>query len=932
LSADERFKQPFTAIEQIPDRPDRTLIHIHGVVRAQEPGRSVTIRDETGQIMLHSVQLRALAVGETIEAVGWTSHGAESIVERALFRRSSQPLPAPGKQARLRLAEDVRELSPDEAGQSHPVRLDGVVTWANPSADFFFLRDASGGACVYFPPDASVRLMPGVRVRVQGVTATGRFTAVVMADRISRMSSIDVPPPKPVTLEQALTGVEQDQWVSLSGFVHEVAADGPWSRLTLSTSAGDFIVRAPSDGTYDNLVGSVVTVTGVCDAITNARRQLTGIQIWLPSQQFVQVDEPAPADPFSVPSRSIAALRQFNALQLINRRVRIAGDVVNRPLNGVAQIQDGSETLRVISRESLHFAPGDRIEAVGFAGQEDGRLVLRESVCRFMSHGAGPPPLVLTQVSPINSDLAGRLVRLDGRVVDASTREVGVHLLIQAPDGVVEATLPQPDPSLLGLWPRGSRVSVTGVYLVQFDEYRRPDALQLLLRQPSDVVVVARAPWLTVRRVLAIAGILAVALVSGLAWVLALRRRVRQQTTVIHEQVSKEKAARLDAALTRASKLESLGILAGGIAHDFNNLLTVIMGNLSLARLDDASSSETHSLLDQGVEAAKQARGLTQQLLTFAKGGAPVRRSESLDELAREAAAFALHGTKSAREFEFDADLWAADVDRTQIGQVVHNIVINADQAMPEGGQIRIELRNRQVAAGTIPELAAGRYVELIIADNGPGIPAEQLSRIFEPYFTTKPQGSGLGLATVHSIVKRHKGHIAVESERGRGTKFRIWLPAAESAQPKAAEPVAAPQARAGRVLFMDDEAPIRKIAGAVLKRMGMDVVAVADGAAAVKIYEEAMQSEHPFDVVILDLTVPGGMGGTATMAELRRLDPAVKAIASSGYSSDPVMSNHAAYGFSAIVPKPYQVNDLMKAVSGLIRAGAARLEPVPVG
>ncbi|HZZ56236.1 MAG TPA: ATP-binding protein [Opitutaceae bacterium] len=920
IAHDARFNRPVTPIERVPASTPGALIRVRGVVRAQEPGLSLTLRDETGQIVLHTVQSQPISIGETVEAIGIPARrGSAWALDDALFRRSAHPVVFSDK-SRLRVAEQVRDLQPEDAARNYPVLLTGVTTWANPAADFFFISDVSGGVCVYLPPHGP-KLMAGMSVQVQGVTARGRFAPVVLADRVTWGGVVDLPDPRPVTLEQALTGVEEAQWVSMTGFVRAVVAEGPWSRFDLTTSAGEFTARLPASPSYAALAGSVVTVHGVCDAAVNDRRQLTGVQVWVQSRRFLQVDEPVPADPFRLPDRPIATLRQFNSLVSLNRRLHVSGVVVNWPRGGVAQLQDGSETLRVLSRLPLHFVPGDRIDAVGFAGRQNNRPVLRESVCRLIAHGPDPAPLALKGANPINLEYAGRLVRLEGRVLDSSTQERGIHLLLQSAGGRLEATLEDPGLSLPAEWARGSDVAVTGVYTIQFDDYRRPDALEVVMRSPADVRVLHRAPWWTEQRILALMGILAAALLSGIGWVVALRRRVRQQTAVIHEQVTKEKAARLEAALTRASKLESLGVLAGGIAHDFNNLLTVVMGNLSLAKLDARLTAETQSLLEQGVEAAKQARGLTQQLLTFAKGGEPVRRSESLTELVRESTAFALHGSKSGCDFDFGAAVWAADVDRTQIGQVIHNIVINADQAMPEGGRIHIALRNRVVAAGMVPGLPAGRYVELTIEDTGPGIPAEQLSRIFEPYFTTKAQGNGLGLATVHSIVKRHKGHIAVDSERGRGTTFRIWLPAAAAAQPEVPTPAEAPAARTGRVLFMDDEAPIRTIAATVLKKMGMEVMAVADGAAAVQAYEEALRAGQRFDVVILDLTVPGGMGGAAAMAEMQRLDPQVKAIASSGYSSDPVMANYAAYGFSAIVPKPYQVSDLMKAVSSLLRA-----------
>jgi PAS domain S-box-containing protein len=369
--------------------------------------------------------------------------------------------------------------------------------------------------------------------------------------------------------------------------------------------------------------------------------------------------------------------------------------------------------------------------------------------------------------------------------------------------------------------------------------------------------------------------------------------------------------SQLEVDLLRASKLESVGLLAGGIAHDFNNILAVIMGNLTLAQLDAGLSQNAVRWLTEAERGALRARDLTQQLLTFAKGGEPVRSAVRLAEVVREAAEFALHGSAARCEFSINDDLWPADADKGQIGQVVQNLIINAAQAMPGGGVIRVTLGNQQVGKGAVGPLAAGRYLSLAIADCGTGIAPEHLARIFEPYFTTKQEGTGLGLATVYSIIKKHRGHVTVESEVGRGTTFHIWLPAAR-AEPAAPVPSRSPfDPIHGRILFMDDEEGIREMAGMLLKRLGLEPTTVADGAAAVREYEAARAAGRPYDVVMVDLTVPGGMGGLQAMRELLKLDPQVRAIVSSGYSSDPVLANHRVHGFRGVVPKPFRVGDL---------------------
>lgn len=377
--------------------------------------------------------------------------------------------------------------------------------------------------------------------------------------------------------------------------------------------------------------------------------------------------------------------------------------------------------------------------------------------------------------------------------------------------------------------------------------------------------------------------------------------------------------ARLEAEILRSSKLEAVGILAGGIAHDFNNILTVVMGNVTLAMLDAEVMDMAGRWLSEAERGVMRARDLTQQLLTFAKGGDPVRRAVQLPEVVRESAEFALHGSKVRCEFTAEPNLWPANVDKGQIGQVVQNLVINAVQAMPEGGVIRISVRNDRVEQDSARPLAVGSYSRLSIVDSGMGIRAEHLPRIFDPYFTTKQSGSGLGLATVYSIVRKHQGHVEVESELGKGTTFHIWLPAAPDAVPVPAEPPERVNALSGRVLFMDDEETIRMLAVSLLGRLGLDVTPVSDGADAVRVFTEARQAQSPYHLVIMDLTVPGGMGGLEAMEALLKIDANVKAIVSSGYSSDPVLSNYRAHGFRGMVPKPYRYIDLARTVRSVM-------------
>ncbi len=380
---------------------------------------------------------------------------------------------------------------------------------------------------------------------------------------------------------------------------------------------------------------------------------------------------------------------------------------------------------------------------------------------------------------------------------------------------------------------------------------------------------------------------------------------------------------RLEQELVRATRLESVGVLAGGIAHDFNNILTAVMGNLALAQLDIAADSPAGASLRSAEKAALRARDLTQQLLTFAKGGEPVRAAVQLVAIVREMAGFALHGSQVKASYDMAPDLWPADADKGQIGRVVQNLVINAVQAMPRGGILRIMARNDAQDGQSQPGLKQGDYIQIAITDTGEGIKPDHLARIFDPYFTTKQTGTGLGLAAVYSIVKKHHGHIEVESQIGQGTTFRIWLPALrQQLASDTRAPWSTPDRMTGRVLFMDDEQSIRDMAVMLLQRFGLAVDCAVDGAEAVGKYRAALAEGRRYDLVIMDLTVPGGMGGLAALGQLREIDASVRAVVSSGYSSDPVLANYRAHGFVAVIAKPYEVNELSRVLREVL-AGA---------
>ena len=376
---------------------------------------------------------------------------------------------------------------------------------------------------------------------------------------------------------------------------------------------------------------------------------------------------------------------------------------------------------------------------------------------------------------------------------------------------------------------------------------------------------------------------------------------------------------RLERELEKARKIESLGLLAGGIAHDFNNMLSAILGNIDLSLLDSNLAEKTRKRLEDATKASLRARDLTRQLLTFAKGGQPIRQTASLPEIIKDSAEFILHGAEVSCHYDFAEDLPLVDVDTNQISQVIQNLILNAVQSMSKGGVVTLScaIADRNEIACT-PLDPTRQYVRVTISDHGEGIPAEIIDKVFDPYFSTKPQGSGLGLSIVHSIISKHDGHIQVDSSPGQGTIFSIYLPTSAG---KLQEIQDQPEKRSnnrlqGRVLVMDDEEPVRQTVCLMLDELGLESLAAMDGEEAVRLYREHLGQEPPICLTILDLTVPGGKGGKEAAQEILTLDPDARIVVSSGYSQDPIMANYRKHGFCAVLAKPFDLNELSAVLS----------------
>lgn len=436
--------------------------------------------------------------------------------------------------------------------------------------------------------------------------------------------------------------------------------------------------------------------------------------------------------------------------------------------------------------------------------------------------------------------------------------------------------------------------------------------------------------------------------------------RDEDQTTIGAVAVLRDETEKVqtEREMRKIQALDSLGILAGGIAHDFNNVMTAIQNHISLARMHINETEVIEHRLREAENALSRVQGLTRQLLTFARGGDPIKRTTAVGELVLESADFVLRGSNVTIDYDIPDDLWPADLDETQFSTVINNLVINAIHAMSTGGTIRIRCENVDRTAdndrperneqdqpaepaansrarnGDFPDdfpqdfLTEEYYLRISVLDEGTGISPENLERIFDPYFTTKETGTGLGLSSAYSIIKRHAGLLRAHSTPGRGTRFQIFLPARPGAN-IVTRPIDdnEPQSGTGRILIMDDEDEIRETLGLLLERIGYSIAEADNGQTAIDLFRAARKENHPFDLVILDLTVPGGMGGLEAARAMQAIGGDAQYIASSGYSNDPVIANFADYGFAGSLAKPFRMKELATLISDILNQSRGRSE-----
>ena len=635
LETDQRFAGPIVPIEEIQsDAGTNTVLHVQGVVRSHEQGKWVTLWDATGQVMLQSRQTQPLRYGNTVEAVGYPAVlGVQQVLRGGLYRLSTAtnpPVPATveaSDRAPLRLTARIRDLDRQEADRSLPVNLRAIVTWAHADTPFAYVQDASGGIRVVNPVwEGADTSKPGTIVNVRGEASEGDFVPVVTNAAISRVGWWNLEEATRVTLEEALTGVHDGRWVEMRGFVRQVTRVHGLVRFDLSTSSGEFEAWTPATQSFETWRGSMVRVQGVCSGVSNARHQLTGIRIYAPEVKNIQIEEAAPNDLFAVPLRSLDSLRRFNSRNALNQRVHTIGTVVLHVPGSHLYVQDGVDSVLALSQQPAPLQPGDRVEVVGFPGNEGRRFLLREAVYRRISTGPEPAPVRLSNVHSVNPDLEGRLAEAEGLLLNTVYKEGEARLLIQTKDSTFEASLnstTNENAEALKALQVGSRLAVSGVYQVQMDEYGKPRSFLLRERSCNDVKILHYPPWWTLARLLWVLVAVLVVSVVALYWGVLLSRkntllrqaqaelqtandnlelRVQERTRELQEQVVAKERARADLAdaqkrLILASRQAGMAEVATGVLHNVGNVLNSV--NVSVTLVTEKISHSASANLEK---------------------------------------------------------------------------------------------------------------------------------------------------------------------------------------------------------------------------------------------------------------------------------------------------------------------------------------------
>lgn len=777
-----KFELPLTKIDTMTATPDATgLVRVQGHRTGALESNGFWLRDQTGQIWVEGARRQSPSEEAVIEVVGKPQIvGIERRLTQALWREvpalGEGDEPAITPVSLHRLAATVMELEPAQAALGHPVNITGVVTWSQTGMSRFFVQDSSGGVAAEWSDALGDVPENGQLVNIVGITQFGEFAPIIKVQECLQQGRVYMPRADSIRWEHAMMGLAEAQWVKMTGFVFAAQREGEFTRLSLSMVSGELTARISALTDVAGLVGSVVTLSGVCVADADDARRLQGVELWVPDLGAVEVIDSGATDHFAHPITPLDALGRFNRDRSFRERIHTVGTVLHWDDTGRIYVGNEDVAMRAQSRQVMPLRRGDVVNLVGFQGRESNRVVLREVIYRKTA-GQGVLP---SKQFRLGDDLTvagdSTLVEIEGTLVERVEQPDETHLTLRNGSEVfmVEVSGGALNQSVEELVV-GSLLNVTGVFVANFDDEGNRVGFRVLSSSGRDIELIQAPSWWSPARVTFVVIILVGLVMLTLIWVRLLKRRVRLQTIKLEQHM--RRATELEADLQRTSRMESLGSLAEGIARDFDDLLNRIKTQTGKVMDGERLSVRGRQELDQARAAVLRAEDLTRRLASLSLARTPELAGVDLSAfLRREVDAFEVG---PAIKIIWNMPETAPEIlaDRVQLREVIYNVLLNAVQAMPSGGIIKILLQPEMVKKESKDSrLTAGPYLRFTVRDNGEGVAITNLDRVFDPYFTTRPGAKGLGLSVVYAIMRQHEGRVTLESSPMGGTEVSVWF------------------------------------------------------------------------------------------------------------------------------------------------------------